>query len=290
MNKNMLKLAKISDIIAVLIETKQLGGIEMKKGIIILTSMLLTMSIFAGCSKNNSEAANSNVNGNTKKKYVIATDATYAPFEFEKDGKYVGIDIDLLAAVAKSEGFEYELKPMDFKGIIPALQAKQIDGAIAGMNITEERQKVLDMSEGYYEAGLSLVVKQDNNSIKSLEDLKGKIFAVKKGTAGAKFAEDNKEKLGSTIRYFDDTPSMFQEVKLGNADVTIEDYPVIAYMVSVDTNSGLKIAGEKLTKNFYGFAVKKSENKELLNAFNKGFKKLKDSGEYDKIVAKYIKK
>jgi polar amino acid transport system substrate-binding protein len=257
----------------------------MKKVLVSVLSVVLAMSIFTGCSKKESTAANTN----TKKKYVIATDTTYAPFEYEKDGKYVGIDIDLLDAVAKLEGFEYELKPMDFKGIIPALQANQIDGAIAGMNITEERQKVLDMSEGYFEAGLSLVVKQDNDTVKSLDDLKGKTFAVKKGTAGAKFAEDNKDKLGAQIRYFDDTPSMFQEVKNGNAEVTIEDYPVIAYMVSVDANSGLKIAGEKLTKNYYGFAVKKGENKELLAAFNNGFKKLKENGEYDKIVAKYIK-
>lgn len=257
----------------------------MKKGAIILTSLILTMSIFAGCSKSNQATS-----GSSKKKYIIATDATYAPFEFEKDGKYVGIDIDLLAAVAKSEGFEYELKPMNFKGIIPGLQANQLDGAIAGMSITEERKQVLDMSEGYFETGLSLVVKQNNDSIKSLEDLKGKTFAVKKGTAGAKLAEDNQAKLGSTIKYFDDSAAMFQEVKLGNADVTIEDYPVIAYMVSVDPNSGLKIAGEKLSKGQYGFAVKKGQNKELLDAFNKGLKKLKDSGEYDKIVANYIKK
>lgn len=260
----------------------------MKKLTVVILSIFLTMSIFAGCAKKESSAANSD--GKTKKKYIISTDATYAPFEYEENGKYVGIDIDLLDAIAKLEGFEYELKPMNFKGIIPALQAGQIDGAIAGMSITDERKKVLDMSDGYYESGLALVVKEGNNSIKSLEDLKGKTFAVKKGTAGAKFAEDNKEKLGITIKYFDDTPSMFQEVKNGNADATLEDYPVIAYMIKVDPNSGLQIAGEKLTKNYYGFAVKKGQNKELLDAFNRGLKKLKENGEYDRIIAKYIKK
>jgi polar amino acid transport system substrate-binding protein len=258
----------------------------MKKILVALLTVAVAGSIMVGCGKKDSTAAGANV----KKKYTIATDATYAPFEFEKDGKYIGIDIDLLDAVAKLQGFEYELKPMDFKGIIPALQANQIDGAIAGMSITDERKKVLDMSEGYFESGLSLVVKGDNTSINSLEDLKGKTFAVKKGTAGAKFAEENKEKLGATINYFNDTPSMFQEVKNGNADVTLEDYPVIAYMVSVDANSGLKIAGEKMSKSNYGFAVTKGKNPELLKAFNEGLKKLKENGEYDKIVAKYIKK
>jgi polar amino acid transport system substrate-binding protein len=262
----------------------------MKKVLGIVLSAVLVMSVFAGCGKKESAAVNGSSNEKAKKKYLIATDATFAPFEYEKDGKYVGIDIDLLDAVAKLKGFEYELKPMDFKGIIPALQANQIDGAIAGMSITEDRKKVLDMSEGYFESGLSLVVKQGNDKIKSLEDLKGKTFAVKKGTAGAKFAEDNKSKLSSNIRYFDDTPSMFQEVKNGNADVTVEDYPVIAYMISVDPKSGLQITGEKFEKNNYGFAVKKGENKELLAAFNEGIKKLKETGEYDKILAKYIKK
>lgn len=260
------------------------------KKILAKVSIIAAIAVgLVGCG-NSSTATNGTSNKKFSKKYTIATDATYAPFSFEKDGKYTGIDVDILAAVAKVEGFEYELKPMDFKGIIPAIQSNQLDGAIAGMGITDERKKVLDMSEGYYEAGIAAVIKKDNNEIKSEADFKGKIFAVKKGTSGAKYAETNKDKLGVTIRYFDDTPSMMQEVKNGNADVTFEDYPVIAYMVSVDPNSGLKIAGDKLTKQDFGFAVKKDNNKELLDAFNSGLKKLKENGEYDKIIGKYIKK
>ena len=260
------------------------------KKVIVTALIVATVAMgLVGCGKKNTPA-NSNSDKKFSKKYVIATDATYAPFEYEKDGKYTGIDIDLLASVAKLEGFEYELKPMDFKGIIPALQANQIDGAIAGMGITDERKNVLDMSNGYFESGLSAVAKKDNDKIKSEADFKGKIFAVKKGTLGAKFAEDNKDKLGITIKYFNDTPSMMLEVKNANADITFEDYPVIAYMISVDPNSNLKIVGEKMLKQDYGFAVKKGSNKELLDAFNNGIKKLKDNGEYDKIIGKYIKK
>jgi glutamine transport system substrate-binding protein len=254
--------------------------------ILIVTTVMIGL---VGCG-NSSTGTSNNSDKKISKKYVIATDATYAPFEYEKDGKYIGIDIDLLASIAKVEGFEYELKPMDFKGIIPALQAEQIDGAIAGMGITDERKNVLDMSSGYFESGLSAVAKKDNDKIKSEADFKGKIFAVKKGTLGAKYAEENKDKLGITINYFNDTPSMMQEVKNGNADITFEDYPVIAYMISVDPNSNLKIVGEKITKQDYGFAVKKGSNKELVDAFNDGLKKIKDNGEYDRIVGNYIKK
>ena len=257
----------------------------MAKVLIVAT---VTMGL-VGCG-NSGTATSNNSDKKFSKKYVIATDATYAPFEYEKDGKYIGIDMELLASIAKVEGFEYELKPMDFKGIIPALQANQIDGAIAGMGITDERKNVLDMSSGYFESGLSAVAKKDNDKIKSEADFKGKIFAVKKGTLGSKYAEENKDKLGITIKYFNDTPSMMQEVKNGNADITFEDYPVIAYMISVDPTSNLKIVGEKITKQDYGFAVKKGSNKELVDAFNDGIKKLKANGEYDKIVGNYIKK
>lgn len=260
----------------------------MKKISYVIISVMLLGTIFTGCGK---EATTSESTSavSQKKKYTIATDATFAPFEYEKEGKYIGIDMDLLDAIAKLEGFTYELKPMDFKGIIPALQANQIDGAIAGMSITEERKKVLDMSEGYFESGISVVAKEGNTKINAMQDLKGKTFAVKKGTAGAKYAEDNQSTLNCKINYFNDSPSMFQEVKNGNADVTIEDYPVIAYAISVDPNSGYKIIGDKLCKNYYGFAVSKGQNKELLDKFNDGLKKLKANGEYDKIISKYIK-
>ncbi|GKU27350.1 transporter substrate-binding domain-containing protein [Clostridium folliculivorans] len=253
----------------------------LKKALALITAVTILGATFVGCSKKDE---------GTSKKYVIATDATFAPFEYEKDGKYIGIDMELLDAISKSENFQYELKPMNFKGIIPGMTSNQIDAAIAAMSITDERKKSLDFSDPYFDAGISIVVKADNDKIKSADDLKGKIFAVKKGTAGSKFAEDNKDKYGATIRYFDDSPSMFQEVINGNADVTFEDYPVIAYKISTDSTPTLKVVGDRLTKDQYGFAVVKGKNKELLDKFNAGLKKLKENGEYDKILAKYIKK
>lgn len=257
----------------------------MKKVLAILMIATLTITAMTGCGKTGGDKQQ-----NTDKKYVIAVDAKYAPFSFEKDNKYVGIDIEILDAIAKVEEIKYELKPMDFKGIIPGVQAGQLDGAIAAMSITDERKKIIDFSNGYFEAGVSAVAKDTNSSIKSLEDIKGKTWAVKKGTSGSKFAEENKEKYGATIKYFDDTPSMLQDVVNGGSEVTFEDYPVIAYKLNIDSNSQLKLVGDKVVKVDYGFAVKKDENKELLSKFNEGLKKIKENGEYDKIISKYIKK
>ncbi|WP_426450310.1 transporter substrate-binding domain-containing protein [Paenibacillus sp. S-38] len=263
----------------------------MKKVGSFLLTALLALSISA-CGTSADQTAGTSPDtakpGEGAKKYVFGTDATYPPFEFEKDGKYVGIDIELINAIAKEEGFEVELKPMDFKGIIPAITAKQLDGAIAGISITEERKQVVALSESYYKAGLSLVVREDNNEIKGPDDLKGKVIAIKKGTTGAKQAEELGKKHGAQVKHFDDSPAMFQEVVNKNADVTIEDYPVVSYKIAVDPASKLKIVGDRLNGDFYGIAVGK-DNAELLKKINDGLKKVKDSGKLDEIINKYMK-
>ena len=203
-----------------------------KKSLVgILLASVMSISIMSGCGATKNDSAKSS-DGN--KKYIIACDAKYAPFSFEENGKYKGIDVELLDAIAKEEKFEYELKPMDFNGIIPGLTSNQLDGAIAGMSITDERKQSLDFSDGYFVSGLSLVVNKDNTTINGENDLKGKSASLKKGTAGAKFAEDNKDKYGLKLSYFDDSPSMFQAVENKNADFLLEDYPVIAYKIKVD--------------------------------------------------------
>lgn len=80
-----------------------------------------------------------------KTKYDIGTDTTFAPFEFEDvDGKFVGIDMDLLAAIAKDQNFEYTIKPLGFNAAVQALETNQVDGVIAGMSITDERKRKFD--------------------------------------------------------------------------------------------------------------------------------------------------
>ena len=259
-----------------------------KKSLVgILLASVMSISIMSGCGAAKNDTAKSS---DTNKKYLIACDSKYAPFSFEESGKYKGIDVEVLEAIAKEEKFEYELKPMDFDGIIPGITAGQLDGAIAGMSITDKRKEVLDFSDGYFVSGLSLVVNKENTSINGENDLNGKSASIKKGTAGAKYAEDNEKKFGLKLNYYDDSPSMFQAVENKNNDFLLEDYPVIAYKIKVDPNSKLKIAGQKLTNVDYGFAVKKGSNQELLKKFNEGLKKIKDNGQYDKIVDQYIAK
>ncbi|MBX7000740.1 transporter substrate-binding domain-containing protein [Bacillus altitudinis] len=253
----------------------------MKKSMLLIMGLIVVLVMAACGSKSDSGS------GEGKGTYKIGIDVTYPPFEFEKGGKTVGIDVDLINAIAKDQDFKVKLEAMDFSGIIPAMQAGQLDVGMGGMSITDERKKKVDFSDPYFDAGLTVVVKKDSN-IKSIDDLKGKKLAVKNGTTGAKFATDNADKYGYEVVQFNDSPSMFQEVSNGNADALIEDYPVITYAIA-QQDLKLKTVGDRLNGDQYGISVMKGKNQDLLKKINKGLENLKKNGEYDKIIEKYLK-
>jgi len=221
--------------------------------------------------------------------YVIATDTTFAPFEFQDaQGNFVGIDMDLIREIAKDQNFTVDIKPLGFDAALQAVQANQAAGVIAGMSITDDRKKVFDFSEPYFESGVQMAVLADNDDITSYADLKGKRVAVKNGTEGAEFANSIKDKYGFDIVSFADSASMFEEVKTGNSVAVFEDYPVLLY--GIQQGNGFKTVTPKEKGSSYGFAVNKGQNAELLKKFNDGLNHLKESGRYDEIVERYLGK
>lgn len=222
------------------------------------------------------------------KVYKIATDTTFAPFEFENDkGEMVGIDLDLLKAIAEDQGFEYELVVAGFSAATTGLEAGEYDAVIAGMSITDARKEKYDFSEPYYDSGVGMAVNADSD-IASYEDLNGKTVAAKIGTEGCTFAESIADQYGFTIMQFEDSSSMYQDVLAGNSVACFEDYPVLGYEISRGT--AFKMPLEMEHGNSYGFAVLKGQNTELLEMFDAGLKNMKDSGKYDEILNTYISK
>lgn len=249
---------------------------------ILALAAVMTFSL-AACTSGGSSSGSDGA-----KKYIIATDTTFAPFEFEDEsGNRVGIDMDLLKAIAEDQGFEYELQPLGFDAAVTALESGQADGVIAGMSITEERQKKYDFSDPYFDSGVGMAVKSDNDTIKSYDDLKGKNVAVKNGTEGSKYAESIKDQYGFTITSFPESANMYEDVKSGNSVACFEDYPVLGYAIA--KGQPLKLVGDLQAGNSYGFAVQKGKNAELLEMFNTGLKNMKDNGKYQEILDTYIK-
>lgn len=123
------------------------------------------------------------------KELVVAHDTNFMPFEFKgPDGKFTGFDIELWETIAKKASYKFQ--PMDFNGIIPGLQTGNVDVGIAGMTITPERAKVVQFSNGYYTSGLKILVRDDEKGISKVEDLAGKVVAVKTGTSSVPFMKD----------------------------------------------------------------------------------------------------
>ena len=257
----------------------------MKKNL--LAGLLLVPALLLAACNDGEETEKSSSTDSDKEVYKVGIDVTYPPFEFEKDGKYVGIDVELIEAIAEDQGFEVELKAMDFKGIIPALQAGQLEVAMGGMSITDERKNVVDFSEPYFDAGVSLIVSDENTDIESVEDLKGKRVAVKKGTVGANYATSIATEIGFEMVQFDDSPSMFLDVQNGNSVALFEDYPVISYAIA-QQDLPLKIVGDRLNDDQYGIGVLKGKNEEILGKINEGLENLKESGEYQEILDNYL--
>lgn len=223
---------------------------------------------------------------NDGEKFVIGTDTTFAPFEFTNaDGDLVGIDMDLLRAIAKDQGFEVEIRQLGFDAAVQALQSNQVDAVMAGMSITEEREKTFDFSEPYFTSGIQLGV-LESSDIQSLDDLDGKTVAVKTGTQGQTFADENKDEYGFKVTPYQDTTDMVDAVKAGQAVGYFEDFPVLAY--GIQQGSGFRLIGQPELGGEYGFAVNKGQNPELIEMFNAGLANLKSSGEYEKIVDTYL--
>jgi polar amino acid transport system substrate-binding protein len=228
-------------------------------------------------------------NGSTV--YKIATDTTFAPFEYaEADGTYVGIDVELLDAIAKDQGFSYKLDPVGFDAALQNVQSGQADGVIAGMSITDKRKQVFDFSEPYYNSTVCAAVKGDGD-VKSLDDLRGKNVAIKTGTMSASWAQSLAEQYGFTTTTFETSDVMYQDVLAGNSAACFEDTPVMSYAIDKGGVALRIVAEADKTSEFatpYGFAVNKGTNPELLKKFNDGLANLQKDGSYDKIISKYV--
>ena len=221
-----------------------------------------------------------------KSKYVIASDSSFAPFVFQNSSnQYTGIDMDLIKAIAKDQGFEIEITNPGFDAAINAVQSGQADGMIAGMSVTDARKETFDFSDSYYTANTILGVKE-SSTISSYEDLYGKTVGVKNGTASQTFLTENQSKYGYKIKTFADGSSMYDSLNTGSIDAVMDDEPVLKYSISQGQKLKTPIEGTPIGET--AFAVKKGSNPELIEMFNNGLANLKASGEFQKILDKYL--
>ena len=250
----------------------------------VMLAMVLPMTMTAAKAKKAKKAKKG------EKVWIVATDTVFRPFEYTNEkNQFVGIDVDILAAVAENQGFKYDLQSLGWDAGVAAVQVGQADALIAGATIKQSRiDSGWIFSDGYYLATQTFVVAKDS-SITSYADLKGKTVAVKNGTAGMDFANSLKDTYGFKVVVFEDSPTMYQDVINGNSAACCEDTPIMADNIKT-AGLPLKIpAGMESEGAPYGFAIMNPANQELLDKFNAGLANIKANGKYQAILDKYLK-
>ncbi|MDY4921158.1 MAG: basic amino acid ABC transporter substrate-binding protein [Phascolarctobacterium sp.] len=253
----------------------------MKKVLVFLMMAIMACSMMlAGCG-----GATEEKKAEPAKVLRAGTEPAFAPFEFPKEGskELTGFDIELIQAIGKQMGMKVEIAGMGFDALIPALNAGNIDCAIAGMTITDERKKVVTFSDPYYTSGLIVMVKKDNTAVKSINDLKGKRIACQIGTTGEMKARTVE---GAKVTTFNTQDEAALELKNGGVDAVIGDLPVVEYYLAKGGSQFAMTVGEKMEAEQYGIAFKKDSK--LAADVNKAMAELQKNGEFDKIYKKWF--
>lgn len=258
-----------------------MGKKNLKKimGLVLLGAMVMGMMTACGSSssKKNSDTL------------VMATNATFPPYESVSGDDIVGIDVDIANAIAKKLGKKLKIEDVSFDSIIAGVQNDKYDFGMAGMTVTDERKKNVDFTESYAKAVQVVIVKEDSD-IKSIDDISSKNkIGVQQGTTGDIYASDTVENGGygeDAVTKYNSGPDAVQALLSDKVDcVIIDNEPAKAYVAA---NQGLKILDSSFADEEYAICVKKG-NSQLKDDINKALKELKDDGTIDKIVSKYIK-
>lgn len=252
----------------------------MKKFAKILSLLLALCLVFtlAACG-----SANTDSEANDDDVLVMGTNATFPPYEFVDDNNnIVGIDAEIAAAVAEKLGKELQIRDMEFDSLLTAVQSGAIDFALAGMTVDEERKLTVDFSDTYA-TGVQVIIVPSDSEIATVDDLEGKKIGVQAGTTGDIYCTDG---FGQeNVNQYNNGALAVAALKNGQVDcVVIDNEPAKNF---VKANEGLKILDTEYAVEDYAAAISK-ENTQLLKDFNKALKELKDEGELDKIIEKYI--
>ncbi|HEM4955085.1 TPA: transporter substrate-binding domain-containing protein [Streptococcus suis] len=252
-----------------------------------LVATVLAGLTLAACSSTSSQSALDKIK--EKGTLVVATSPDYAPFEFQAlvDGKneVVGADIMLAQKIADELGVKLEVSAMSFDNVLSSVQNGKADIAIAGLSYSEERAKVFDFSESYYQISDVLLIKKDSaNSLTSIDAMSGKTLAVQKGSTQEAYAQENisQANLISLILMGE----AVNELKSGKVDAILMDSPVAAGYVS--QNSDLAVASVEfptIDENSKVIALPKG-SAELKTAIDKVIAEVKASGEFDTFLEK----
>jgi lysine-arginine-ornithine-binding protein len=219
----------------------------------------------------------------------VACEMAYPPFEqLDPDGTMWGFDIDLIKAVVEEMGAEIELHNVGWDGLIPGIQYGSYDLLISAMTITSERAEQITFSDWYFDSRQAVLVRQNDNRIKTKTDLAGMRIGVQLGTTGdfAVSALDYVDE-DKNVRRFETSPEAIMELMTGGVDAAVIDMPVALYYRDKHPGFKLVVDPDEWEPEYYGIGMKKGRP-DLLERVNAALKALRESGKYQEIYDKYF--
>ncbi len=221
-------------------------------------------------------------------KVVVGIDGDYSPYSFiGEDGKATGFDVESMRWIAEQMGFEVEIKPIAWDGIIPALLAKKIDLIYSGMTASPEREKVVAFSDVYWQVNQAVCVRRDED-LNVIDALVGKRkIGTQRGSSAAIWLEDNLVKKGmlsrDNLKLYDNFPLALKDLENGRIEAVMFDDIIVEKAIQ---GKAMKIIGTLSTGEDYAVAMRK-EDKALMNKINRGLEMLMKAPKWQALKDKY---
>ncbi|TCZ78744.1 transporter substrate-binding domain-containing protein [Paenibacillus albiflavus] len=255
-------------------------------GKITLTA-LLSIALLAGCGSKTDKGADGTATPAADGKVItVALNATYAPFEFVDTTKgtkeIVGLDIDIINYIAKQLDASVKITDMPFPSVVASLTEGRADVAISGISPTPERKQNVDFSDSYYQPRIAIIAPKGSNYT-SFEQLEGKKLAIAFGTT---YEQTAKKIKGVTVTALDDVPSVIQEINNKRADATILDDTTAAEYLAKNPKLEINLLPAENSEDAFAIAFPKGSK--WLEPVNQELKKMKENGELNKIIEKWL--
>jgi len=261
--------------------------IKSKKIKAIIAIGILAVMAFTGCS---SKPSTESQKTESAKVIKVGMSGGYYPYTFKnKEGKIDGFEVDVWNEIGKRTGYKPEFVAASFSGLFGMLDTGKIDTISNEITITDKRKEKYLFADPYVYSGAQLMVKQGNDSIKSLEDLKGKKVGVSLGSNFEQIIKDSDKNKQITVVTYDNDGGMRQDVVLGRTDAMMDD-KVSALAVVQENKLPLQLAGKDVQplENAFPF-VKNDANKAVIEKVNKALTDMRADGTLEKISNKWVK-
>lgn len=260
----------------------------MKKSIAAVLGLTLSLIFSAGSIVSAEEADDELARIQEEGVLKVGVEGTYPPITYhDEDGNLTGFDVEVAEAIGKKLGVKVEFTESEWDSLLAAIDSGRIDTVINAVSITEERQEKYDFTEPYVSLYRNVIVKGDNDSIKSLEDLDGTKVAENITTEYA----EQLEALGVEIVPIDTLQQAFDLVTSGRADFTLlEDIqfgPYIKEHPDADLKIAFTIDNDPEDVDQFAIPFKKGEER-LVDAVNQALNELKEDGTFKKLSEKYF--